>query len=181
MITISQEAPAETGAREALLDRALGAGRFLKPSERLRCGRIPADGLALVARFGADVVGSVRLWNVAVDDGRRPVLLLGPLAVDPDWQGHGIGTALMETAIAGAAALGHGAILLIGDPPYYARFGFSAEHTWLLKMPAPVLRRRFLGLELRPSALAGAVGKLVATGRPAPAPLTDAGAMPLVA
>jgi predicted N-acetyltransferase YhbS len=167
MIHISQEAPAEADAREALLDRAIGPGRFLKPSERLRRGRLPAEGLALVARFGADIVGSVRLWHVAAGDG-RPALLLGPLAIDPDWQGQGIGSALMETAIAGAGALGHDAILLVGDAPYYSRFGFSAEHTRLLRMPAPVLRRRFLGLELRPGALAGAAGKVVATGQPAP-------------
>jgi len=180
MVHISQEAPAEAGAREALLDRAMGPGRFLKPSERLRRGRLPADGLALVARFGADIVGSVRLWDVATGDG-RPALLLGPLAVDPDWQGHGIGSALMETAIAGAAALGHDAILLVGDAPYYARFGFSAEHTRLLRMPAPVLRRRFLGLELQPGALAGAAGKVVAAGQRAITPMPDAAALPLVA
>jgi predicted N-acetyltransferase YhbS len=180
MIHISQEAPAEVGAREALLDRALGPGRFLKPSEQLRRGRRPADGLALVARLGADIVGSVRLWHIAASDG-RPALLLGPLAVDPDRHRIGIGSALMETAIAGAAALGHSAVLLVGDPPYYARFGFSAEHTQLLKMPAPVLRKRFLGLELQSGALAGAAGKLVSTGKPTIAPLTDAGAMSLVA
>jgi predicted N-acetyltransferase YhbS len=179
MIQISQEAPAEAGAREALLNRAMGPGRFLKPSERLRRGRCPADGLALVARCGADIVGSVRLWHVAAGD-RCPALLLGPLAVDPDWQGHGIGSALMETAIAGTAALGHGAILLVGDAPYYARFGFCAEHTRLLKMPAPVLRRRFLGLELQPGALAGAAGKVVATSRPVLAPFSDPAALPLV-
>jgi predicted N-acetyltransferase YhbS len=111
----------------------------------------------------------------------RPALLLGPLAVDPDWQGHGIGSALMETAVTGAAALGHGAIVLVGDAPYYGRFGFTAEHTRLLKMPAPVLRNRFLGLELRPGALIGAAGKLVATGQPVLAPLPNAAALPLVA
>jgi predicted N-acetyltransferase YhbS len=180
MIHISQEVPAEAGAREALLDRAMGPARFLKPSERLRRGRMPADGLALVARFGAHIVGSVRLWPVVTGDG-RPALLLGPLAVDPDWQGHGIGSALMETAVTGAAALGHGAIVLVGDAPYYGRFGFTAEHTRLLKMPAPVLRNRFLGLELRPGALIGAAGKLVATGQPVLAPLPNAAALPLVA
>jgi predicted N-acetyltransferase YhbS len=168
MIHIANEAPAEAGAREALLDRAMGPDRFLKPSEKLRQGRAPAEGLALVARFGGNVVGSVRLWHVAAGDG-RPALLLGPLAVDPDLRGHGIGSALMTTAIAGAAGSGHSAILLVGDAPYYARFGFSAEHTRQLRMPAPVLRKRFLGLELQPGALAGAAGKVVATRGPAAA------------
>jgi len=59
-----------------------------------------------------------------------------------------------------ASVLGHGAILLVGDAPYYARFGFSADLTRKLKMPAPVIRKRFLGLELQPGALTGAVGKV---------------------
>lgn len=179
MIQIGVEAPADAGAREALLDRAMGSARLLRPSERLRCGRLPAEGLALLARFGADIVGSVRLWHVAAGD--CPALLLGPLAVAPDWQGHGIGTALMSTAIDSAAALGHTAIVLVGDAPYYARFGFSAEHTRKLRMPAPVVRKRFLARELQPGALAGAAGDVVATGGFVVAPMQDLEALPLAA
>lgn len=179
MIQIGVEAPADAGAREALLDRAMGSARLLRPSERLRCGRLPADGLALIARFGTEIVGSVRLWQVAASG--RPALLLGPLAVAPDWQGKGIGTALMTTAIDSAAALGHAAILLIGDAPYYARFGFSAQHTCKLRMPAPVVRKRFLGLELQPGALVGAAGKLVATGALEAVPAQNLEALPLAA
>lgn len=166
MIQFDIEQPGDLAAREALLDQAMGPERHLKPSERLRAGRAPAEGLALVARDGASVVGSVRLWHVATEDGRA-ALLLGPLAVDPSCQGEGIGSALMREAIARAAALGHAAILLVGDAPYYARFGFSADLTRKLKMPAPVIRKRFLGLELVSGALAGASGKLIATGVPA--------------
>jgi predicted N-acetyltransferase YhbS len=164
MIHIAEEAPAEAGARELLLDRAMGPDRVLKPSERLRTGRLPARGLALVARDGSRIVGSVRLWQV--DAGEDcPALLLGPLAVDPDLQGAGIGSALMREAIARAKSFGHGAIILIGDAPYYSRFGFSAELTRRLKMPAPVIRKRFLGLELQPSALSHAAGKITASGQ----------------
>jgi predicted N-acetyltransferase YhbS len=166
MIHIGEETPTETGARERLLDRAMGLQRTLKPSERLREGRLPASGLALVARDGEAIVGSVRLWHIHAGKD-RPALLLGPLAVDPAYQGDGIGSALMTASVERAAALGHGAILLVGDAPYYARFGFSAELTRTLKMPAPVLRRRFLGLELQAGALAGANGKLIAAGQPA--------------
>jgi len=172
MIHIGEEALAEAGARELLLDRAMGPDRVTKPSERLREGRLPAEGLSLVARDGETIVGSVRLWHVEAGDG-HPALLLGPLAVDPAWQGYGVGSALMIASIERSAALGHGAILLVGDAPYYARFGFSTEHTRQLKMPAPVLRRRFLGLELETGALAGATGKVVATGMPAVVPVVD--------
>jgi predicted N-acetyltransferase YhbS len=164
MIEITEEQPEDFGSREILLDRAMGPDRVLKPSERLRAGRLPARGLALVARDGDRIVGSVRLWNV--DAGEDcPVLLLGPLAVDPAMQGAGIGTALMSEAILRARSSGHGAIILVGDAPYYNRFGFSAEHTKRLKMPAPVIRKRFLGLELQPGALAHATGKVTAAGQ----------------
>jgi predicted N-acetyltransferase YhbS len=164
MIQITEEQPEDFGSREILLDRAMGPDRMLKPSERLRAGRLPARGLALVARDGDRIVGSVRLWNV--DAGEDcPVLLLGPLAVDPDRQGAGIGSALMKEAIARATSFGHGAIILVGDAPYYNRFGFGADVTKRLKMPAPVIRKRFLGLELKPGALALAAGKVTAAGQ----------------
>ena len=162
MIHIGNEAPAEAGAREVLLDRAMGSGRLMKPSERLRAGRLPAHGLALVARDGDDLVGSVRLWDVSA--GGRPALLLGPLAVDPAVRGLGVGSDLMDAALAGARRLGHRAVILVGDPEYYERFGFSADLTTGLSMPGPVERQRLLALELAPRALRGAEGRIVAMG-----------------
>ena len=84
MIRIVNERPADIAAREALLDRVMPE-RFQKPSEHLRAGRLPARGLAFVARDGGRLVGSVRLWNV--EAGGRPALLLGPLAVDGGTRG----------------------------------------------------------------------------------------------
>ena len=162
MIVLTNEAPAEAGAREALLDRVMGPARVLKPSERLRAGREPARGLALVARDNGKIVGSVRLWHIKA--GGKAALLLGPLAVDPAAQGEGVGAGLMRLAIARAGMIGHDGIILVGDPEYYERFGFTAEATSSLLMPAPVERRRFLGLELAPNALAGANGLIVAAG-----------------
>jgi len=162
MIVFADETAAEAAAREALLDRAMGKARVLKPSERLRRGRLPAAGLALVARERGRLVGSVRLWNV--EAGGRPALLLGPLAVDPEAQGEGVGSGLMQMAIARAADLGHGGIILVGDPEYYARFGFTAALTSGLVMPAPVDRRRFLGLEFGSHTLASAHGLILPTG-----------------
>ncbi len=70
----------------------------------------------------------------------------------------------MQFAVARANALGHDSIILVGDPEYYDRFGFTAEPTTGLLMPAPVERRRFLALELAPRALVGAAGSVIATG-----------------
>ncbi|MBB6013633.1 putative N-acetyltransferase YhbS [Aquamicrobium lusatiense] len=163
---IEAERPADKAAREALLDRAMGPGRKRKSSEALRRGRLPAEGLALVAR-SADgaVLGTVRLWNVTLGAGGRPALLLGPLAVEPSVKSAGIGSALMRQAIAEARDLGHGAILLVGDEPYYGRFGFSAERTGELAMPGPYERHRLLALELTQGALDGACGTITASGR----------------
>ena len=170
---IAEEAYFDVAAREALLDRAMGPMRKKKSSEKIRRNRLPADGLALVARDDAGMlIGTVRLWHVDAgigSDGRGvPALLLGPLAVEPGLSGKGVGGALMRAAIAEAAARGHGAILLVGDPEYYARFGFSADKAELLVMPGPFERRRFLGLELKGGHLEGAAGVLVASGRKIP-------------
>ncbi|WP_245440094.1 N-acetyltransferase [Mesorhizobium sp. Z1-4] len=167
-IVIGNEQPADIIARNVLLDCAMGPRWRKKSSEKLRRGRLPAEGLALVARDDAGtVVGTVRLWEVTAGEGGPAALLLGPLAVDPALKSAGIGSKLMLRAIAEAARLGHGAILLVGDEPYYARFGFSAEKTAWLAMPGPYEPHRFLALELIEGALEGARGVLRASGRKA--------------
>lgn len=162
MITIRDEIDTDIPAREALLDRCLGERRTAKSSERLREGRLPAQGLALTAERDGEIVGTVRLWHVEANG--VSALLLGPLAVKPELQGEGLGKALMREALWRAACHGHGAVLLVGDAPYYARFGFDGALTRDLAMPGPVARERFLGLELRGGALAGAHGVLTAAG-----------------
>ena len=168
--TIDVENPGDVVARENLLDRAMGPNRRRKSSEALRRGRVPAEGLALVARDPhGHVIGTVRLWNVEAGVSRdgTPVdaLLLGPLAVDAAHEGKGIGGALMRAAIGEAKTRGHGAILLVGDAPYYERFGFFAVKAQHLVMPGPFERNRFLALELRDAWLEGAAGLIVANGR----------------
>ncbi len=175
MIRIQQEGAADEALREALLDRAFGPGRHLKTSARMRAGRLPAEGLALVARdvdTGA-IVGSVRLWSVVLGDGiegdAREALMLGPIGVDRQAQGQGVGSKLMRHVLAEAAFRGHAAVILVGDPEYYERFGFDGRLVAELRLPGPVEQRRFLGLELKPGALAGAAGIVKPTGRPIPA------------
>jgi predicted N-acetyltransferase YhbS len=177
MIEVRKETLSDIEAREDILDAAMGEARFRKTSARLREDRLPADGLALVAQDEAgEIVGTVRLWNVAA--GGRDALLLGPLAVAPGKQSLGIGGLLMRAACARAEELGHGAILLVGDAPYYERFGFSNDATAKLRMPGPYERSRFLARELVPGALAGAAGVLRATGVLVPVPAV-ADALPL--
>ena len=147
MVTIRNETHGDIAAREDLLDRVWGAARFEKTAERLREGRSPAAGLSLVAEQDEQLVGTVRLWHVCAGPG-RPALLLGPLAVDEAERGRGIGAALMRRAMAVARRRGHRAVILVGDAPYYGRFGFSVEKTGALWLPGPCERHRLLGCEL---------------------------------
>jgi predicted N-acetyltransferase YhbS len=164
MITLRQERPADVEAREALLDDAFGDTRTRKTSQRLREGRLPAEGLSLIAADGERVIGTARLWNVACGGG-QPALLLGPVAVAADYRSRGIGAALVRRSLREAGRLGHGAVILVGDAPYYSRFGFAAEKTGALWLPGPFERRRLLALELVPGALGGARGMINATGQ----------------
>jgi predicted N-acetyltransferase YhbS len=163
---IRAERASDVVAREALLDACFGDNRHTRTCQRLRDGRAPAEGLALSAVRQGRLVGTVRLWHVSV--GGVPALMLGPLAVDDSCRSLGLGAALMDHALAVAKARGHGAMILLGDAPYYARFGFTADKTGELSLPGPFERDRLLGFELRQGALDGAWGMIAATGAFAP-------------
>jgi predicted N-acetyltransferase YhbS len=173
MAAIREERPTDIAAREALLDACFGEERFEKTCERLREGRTPAAGLSLILELDGKVAGTVRLWPIAAGPG-RPALLLGPIAVDCRLQGLGLGSRLMREALTRAKARGHKAVLLVGDAPYYGRFGFSAEKTGALRLPGPYEPERFLALELEPGALDDARGLVAAAGRPESMPAPEA-------
>jgi predicted N-acetyltransferase YhbS len=179
MVAIRHERPSDVPAREVLLDRAFGETRFAKTCERLRVGRLPAAGLSLIATDDGRVVGTVRLWHISTGFD-RPALLLGPLAVDPECRSRGIGAALMNRAIAEARRRGHRIILLVGDEPYYAKFGFSAAATGGLSLPGPYEADRLLGLALQDRSLAAELGEglVRATGRAASRVADGTGAFP---
>ncbi|MCB9993206.1 MAG: N-acetyltransferase [Hyphomicrobiaceae bacterium] len=162
---IVDEALHHVAARENLLDRTMGEIRFRRSSERIREGRIPAEGLARIAvSEEGSVLGTVRLWDASAS-GLRDAVMLGPLAVEPEFNGQGIGAALMRDAIGRAGVLGKTAIVLVGDADYYRRFGFSAHAARRMAMPGPFERHRMLALELQNGALDRAHGTLKATGR----------------
>jgi predicted N-acetyltransferase YhbS len=159
---IRAERASDVVAREALLDACFGDNRHMRTCQRLRDGRAPAEGLALSVVRQGRLVGTVRLWHVSA--GGKPALMLGPLAVDDSCRALGIGAALMVRALDIARQRGHGAVILLGDAPYYARFGFSTAKTSELSLPGAFERDRLLGLELRDGALDDAWGMVSATG-----------------
>jgi predicted N-acetyltransferase YhbS len=162
MVTIRAETSSDIAPRETLLNQAFGPKRFRKTSEKLRSNRVPALAFTAVDD-GGKVIGTIRLWNIIAGSAGAS-LLLGPLAVDGNHQKSGIGRALMEQAIFAARDMGADSILLVGDEPYYSRFGFSTALARNLHLPGPVERNRFLGLELETQALDDAEGLVSGSG-----------------
>ena len=148
-LTFRHEAPQDQPAIEALLDRAFGPGRFVKVSERVREFAEFAPELTWCAWAEGELSGVVRMWRVRV--GEADVAFLGPLAVEADERSAGVGGQLVERACDAARKAGEAAVLLVGDLPYFDRFGFSAELARGVVMPGPVDQRRVLARVFRPS------------------------------
>lgn len=159
MFTLVEERDEHAPAIEQLLDATWGGERWHKTCQKLRTGNKPARKLSLVALKRGELIGTVRLWPIQM--GRKPSLLLGPLAVDAAWRDKGVGSALMSEALRRAQGAGERSILLVGDEDYYRRFGFTPDPTTKLWLPGPVDRKRFLGKELRAGALDGAAGDVL--------------------
>jgi predicted N-acetyltransferase YhbS len=161
-IVIREESARDFFAREALLDRTFGLNRWRKTCERLREGRLPAQGLAFSAIRDGVLVGTLRFWSVEAGEG-CDALLLGPIAVSAPSRSHGLGARMIRQGLARARELGHKAVILVGDAPYYERFSFSRDGAINLDLPGPVELARFLARELQPGALDGAQGLVRAT------------------
>jgi predicted N-acetyltransferase YhbS len=155
-LVIRHEQPIDADAIDRLHERAFGPGRFARTAFRLREGAPPLMELSYTALVGTLLVGSVRLTPVLAGD--CPALVLGPLTVEPAFENRGIGAALMERSLAAAREKGHRLVLLVGDEPYYSRFGFRRVPARQLELPGPVDPARFLALELAAGALAEARG-----------------------
>ena len=151
------ETAADSAAVERLHEVSFGPGRFARTAFRLREGVDHDPALSMVAITGGVLSGAVRLTPITI--GEQPALLLGPLAVDPAWKNQGIGKALMRLAMAEAGRQGHRLVLLVGDAPYYAPFGFRPVPPGRIAMPGPVDPARLLLAELEPGAGDGACGE----------------------
>lgn len=145
------ELPADAAQVAVLVDAAFGPGRMAKTAERLREASSPACGFVL--RQGDRLTGSVRLWRIRV--GETPALFLGPIAVDEAARKAGLGQALVEAAVACAQAEGVGGVLLVGDLPYFGRFGFAPLPG--VRLPGPADPRRVLW---RPTAVESPFGQV---------------------
>ena len=140
---LREETPQDWWAVEALYDLTFAPGRTALSSYRLRHGVDPVPQLSLVASDAAGLIGgAIRYWPIRV--GAADALLLGPVAVHPTRQGEGLGGALVRDSLARAEALGWTRVLLVGDAPYYGKFGFRKLDG--VEMPPPTNPDRVLGL-----------------------------------
>lgn len=151
-----QETPADWWEVEALYDLCFAPGREALSSYRLRDGVAPVAELCLFLRGDEGVAAAIRFWPVRV--GGADVLLLGPIAVHPTHQGEGLGGWLMRESLSRATALGWQRVLLVGDAPYYSRFGFERLDNVI--MPPPTNPARVLGQALVKGAWDGITGQV---------------------
>ena len=159
MYRIQPETPRDTAEVEFLFDLAFAPGRTALSSYRLRDALPPERELSLIARDDYDVLAAaIRYWRVRVGEAGHPALLLGPVAVHPTRQGEGLGAVLVGSSLARAQDLGWTRVILVGDEPYYRRFGFSREAALALDFPPPTNPARLLAKPLAPEALAGVSG-----------------------
>lgn len=150
---------ADDSAIERLHRQVFGPGRYARTAFRIREAADPASVLVFVARVGTYLVGSVQLTPIRIG-GAGACFMLGPLAVEPAFEGRGIGGALLDAAAQKGRSLGGTLILLVGDEGYYARFGYVNVPAGQITLPGPVDPRRLLALELQMGALQSAKGQV---------------------
>ena len=149
MYRLEEETEADWWEVEALYDLCFSPGRTALSSYRLRVGVATVAALCLVLRDDVGtLVAAIRYWPVEV--GGQDVLLLGPVAVHPTGQGEGLGGLLINESLAEARRLGWERVMLVGDVPYYGRFGFRRLDN--VRMPPPTNPDRVLGLALKAGA-----------------------------
>lgn len=161
MYQLEEETEADWWEVEALYDLCFSPGRTALSSYRLRDGVPTVAALCLILRDeDGTLAAAIRYWPAVIDEGDdddgEDVLLLGPIAVHPTRQGEGLGGLLMNESLSEARRLGWERVLLVGDAPYYNRFGFQKLEG--VVMPPPTNPDRVLGLELKKGAWRGIKG-----------------------
>lgn len=116
--------------------------------------------LSLVALMNGEAVGHILFSELdsLTHGGPIQAVTLAPMAVKPEFQEHGIGSALVERGLALCRELGYTVVIVLGHPDYYPRFGFSAEKAQALQSPYSMLGAAYMALELVPGALEGVEG-----------------------
>ncbi len=156
-LTLTPLATADGQAIETLLDAAFGADRHRRTAYRLRDGVEWLPELSFAAWEEERLVGTLQSWPVALRTaaGRERLVMVGPVAVLPERQGKGVGSALMDRLILSADGDTADAMMMIGDPDYYGRWGFTAERTAGWRIDGPYEQYRLLARLRRETATEG--------------------------
>lgn len=158
MATVRTELPRDFDAVRALLSLS-----FRRQAEARLVDRLRAAGklcVALVAEDKARILGHVVFSNsvVSVEGVPANLVVLAPIAVMPAFQRLGIGSALVSAGLERARAQGRAGVLVLGDPAFYARFGFVPAARFGLKSPFSAPAESFMAIELEPGSIAGLPG-----------------------
>lgn len=156
---LTKETAGDAAEIEALMDLAFGPGRHSRNVVRFRDQRAPMPQFCFVAKKSKEMVASIRFWPVCLPDG-QVVPLLGPLAVRPELRGLGIGRGLVRKGMDAVRQSGAPALLIIGDPGYYAPFGFRVEPVRELDMGGPVVPLALMGIEYEDGSLSRQSGTI---------------------
>jgi len=149
MITVFPERPAKhADAIEHLYDRTFGPGHFAKTAERLREGTVSLPDLSRVALHGDKVIGACRIWPIEIGAARVPSVFVGPVAIDPDFQGQRLGLTVTGEALEAIERAGWSSAVIIGSPTYFSELGFEQAQPGQLTFPGPqdqarVMLKRF--------------------------------------
>ena len=161
MFRLMPERPEDGDEVELLLDTAFAPGRSGLSSYQLREGVPPIAELSLLARDEYDAIAAaIRYWPVLIGEEGHKALLLGPIAVHPTRQGEGLGARLILETLDLAKSSGWTRAILVGDEPYYGRFGFYRKLAETLDYPRPVNMNRLLAKEICAQAMQNVRGKV---------------------
>jgi predicted N-acetyltransferase YhbS len=161
IVTIRRATPEDIAAISALHARVFGPGRFARSAYRVREGKGHLSRFCLVAEGPARLKASLRMTEITIG-GVPGAALLGPIAVEPEHRGEGLGTRLVNEALAACRSAGARLVILVGDVPYYGRFGFKPVPAGQIAFPGPVNQTRILAVELEPGALESYRGMVAA-------------------
>lgn len=164
IITTRTVTPDDLAAISALHARVFGPGRFARTAYRVREGHGMQSRFCRAAYDANRLIAALRFTEITIG-GRGGALLLGPLAVDPDFTGQGFGRRLISEGMDDARAKGQSLVVLVGDLPYYGRFGFKPVPPGQIVFPGPVNPARILVAELVEGAAAGFCGPIAAISR----------------
>jgi putative acetyltransferase len=160
MFTVREEIPADVAAIREVNRAAFGGDDEARLVDLLRSSDCVLASLVAVA--GDRVIGHILFSPLVIEtpEGERAAAALAPMAVLPEWQRRGVGSALVRFGLDACRRQGIGAVIVVGHPEYYPRLGFSAALARNLQSPYPELGDAWMALELTPGALSGVSGRV---------------------